>query len=177
MHIKIPDERVGVLVGPNGSVKKTLEDRTGAELDIDSETGSVAVISGDDPLLSIRLMDVVQAIGRGFSPERAISILDDDMLMLDVMDLSNVSNTKSGMARIKGRIIGKDGRTRETMERLTNSKISIYGKTVSLIGNPEQIKVSRTAIEMLIDGAPHGSVYSYLEKKRQELVRSDLGDF
>jgi len=177
LHIKIPDERVGVLVGPNGSVKKTLEDRTGAELDIDSETGSVAVISGDDPLLSIRLMDVVQAIGRGFSPERAISILDDDMLMLDVMDLSNVSNTKSGMARIKGRIIGKDGRTRETMERLTNSKISIYGKTVSLIGNPEQIKVSRTAIEMLIDGAPHGSVYSYLEKKRQELVRSDLGDF
>jgi len=164
-------------VGPNGSVKKTLEDRTGAELDIDSETGSVAVISGEDPLLSMRLVDVVQAVGRGFSPERAISILDDDMLMLDVMDLSNIANTKSGMARIKGRIIGKDGRTRETMERLTNSKISIYGKTVSLIGNPEQIKVTRTAIEMLIDGAPHGSVYSYLEKKRQDLVRSDLGDF
>lgn len=177
MHIKIPDERIGVLVGPNGSVKKTLEDRTGAELDIDSETGSVAVISGEDPLLSMRLIDVVQAVGRGFSPERAISILDDDMLMLDVMDLSNIANTKSGMARIKGRIIGKDGRTRETMERLTNSKISIYGKTVSLIGNPEQIKVTRTAIEMLIDGAPHGSVYSYLEKKRQDLVRSDLGDF
>ncbi len=177
MHIKIPDERIGVLVGPNGSVKKTLEDRTGAELDIDSETGSVAVISGEDPLLSMRLVDVVQAVGRGFSPERAISILDDDMLMLDVMDLSNIANTKSGMARIKGRIIGKDGRTRETMERLTNSKISIYGKTVSLIGNPEQIKVTRTAIEMLIDGAPHGSVYSYLEKKRQDLVRSDLGDF
>jgi len=177
LHIKIPDERIGVLVGPNGSVKKTLEDRTGAELDIDSETGSVAVISGEDPLLSMRLVDVVQAVGRGFSPERAISILDDDMLMLDVMDLSNIANTKSGMARIKGRIIGKDGRTRETMERLTNSKISIYGKTVSLIGNPEQIKVTRTAIEMLIDGAPHGSVYSYLEKKRQDLVRSDLGDF
>lgn len=176
MHIKIPDERIGVLVGPGGSVKKMLEEKTGAELEIDSETGSVTVVSGDDPLKSMRALDVVQAIGRGFSPERAISLLDDEILMLDVIDLSSIAHTKSGVARIKGRIIGKDGRTRETMERLTYSKISVYGKTVAIIGNPDQIRIARTAIEMLIDGAPHGAVYGYLEKKSQELVRSGMVD-
>lgn len=174
MHIKIPGERIGVLVGPSGSVKKMLEERTGAGLDIDSETGAVSIGSSGDPLQAMRLMDVVRAIGRGFSPENALSLLEDEILMLDVMDLSKASSSKSGIDRIRGRIIGKNGRTRETMERLTDCKVSVYGKTVSLIGNPEHVKIARNAIEMLVDGVPHGTVYGYLEKKSQEIVRSEL---
>ena len=98
------------------------------------------------------------------------------MLMLDVIDLSRVCNTKSDMARIKGRIIGKDGRTREITEKLTGVGISVYGKTVGIIGSPEQIRIARAAIEMLMDGAPHGAVYGYLEKKNQELVQSSMGE-
>ena len=120
--------------------------------------------------------DLVRAIGRGFSPERALVILDDEMLMLDVMDLSKMVGTKSDMARLKGRIIGKDGKTREIMEKLSGSKVSVYGKTIALLGYPEQIRVSRAAIEMLLDGAPHGNVYSFLEKKHQELAKEELKD-
>jgi ribosomal RNA assembly protein len=119
-------------------------------------------------------MDLVKAIGRGFSPERALAILDDEMLMLDVLDISKMASTKSDMERIKGRIIGKDGRSREIMERLSGTKVSVYGKTVSVLGYPEQIRVARTAIEMLLDGAPHGNVYSFLEKKHQELAKEEL---
>jgi ribosomal RNA assembly protein len=121
-------------------------------------------------------MDLVKAIGRGFSPERALIILDDDLVMLDVLDLSKITNTKSDMERIKGRIIGKDGRSREIMERLSGSKVSVFGKTVAILGYPEQIRVARTAIEMLLDGAPHGNVYSFLEKKHQELAKDELKD-
>jgi arCOG04150 universal archaeal KH domain protein len=96
------------------------------------------------------------------------------MLMLDVLDISKMASTKSDMERIKGRIIGKDGRSREIMERLSGTKVSVYGKTVSVLGYPEQIRVARTAIEMLLDGAPHGNVYSFLEKKHQELAKEEL---
>ena len=174
MHIKIPVERVGVLIGPGGSVKNLIEERSTARLDIDSETGSVRIESYEDALLAMRVLDVVRSIGRGFSPERALSILEDDMLMLDVLDLSKISGTKSGITRIKGRIIGKSGNTREIMEKTSGAKISVYGKTVAILGYPEQIKVARTAVEMLIDGAPHGAVYSYLEKKSRELTRSAI---
>lgn len=176
MHIKIPADRIGVLVGPTGSVKGMLEEKTGAELVIDSDTGAVEIITGEDPIMAMRLADVVRAIGRGFSPERAFALLEDEILMLDVIDLSRVCNTKSDMARIKGRIIGKDGRTREITEKLTGVGISIYGKTVAIIGNPDQIRIARTAIEMLMDGAPHGAVYGYLEKKNQELIQASMGD-
>jgi len=124
----------------------------------------------------MRVVDLVKAIGRGFSPERALVLLDDEMLMLDVLDLSKMVGTRSDMARIKGRIIGKDGRSREIMERLSGAKVSVYGKTVSLLGSPEQIRIARTAIEMLLDGAPHGNVYSFLEKKHQELIKEELKD-
>jgi len=176
LHIKIPEERVGVLIGPEGSMKKLIEEKSKTLLEIDSESGTVTVESSEDPLMVMRVSDLVRAIGRGFSPERALVILDDEMLMLDVMDLSKMVGTKSDMARLKGRIIGKDGKTREIMEKLSGSKVSVYGKTIALLGYPEQIRVSRAAIEMLLDGAPHGNVYSFLEKKHQELAKEELRD-
>lgn len=176
MHIKIPEERVGVLIGPDGSMKKLIEEKSKTLLEIDSESGTVTIESSEDPLMVMRVSDLVRAIGRGFSPERALAILDDEMLMLDVMDLSKMVGTQSDMARLKGRIIGKDGKTREIMERLSGSKVSVYGKTIALIGYPDQIRVSRAAIEMLLDGAPHGNVYSFLEKKHQELAKEELRD-
>ena len=176
MHIKIPEERVGVLIGPDGSMKKLIEEKSKTLLEIDSESGTVTIESSEDPLMVMRVSDLVRAIGRGFSPERALAILDDEMLMLDVMDLSKMVGTKSDMARLKGRIIGKDGKTREIMEKLSGSKVSVYGKTIALLGYPEQIRVSRAAIEMLLDGAPHGNVYSFLEKKHQELAKEELRD-
>lgn len=176
MDIKIPEERIGVLVGPGGSMKHLIEEKTKTTLEIDSETGTVSIASADDPLQALRVMDLVRAIGRGFSPERALPILDDEMLMLDVLDLSKMAGTKSDMERIKGRVIGKDGKSREIMERLSGARLSVYGKTVALLGYPEQIKIARTAVEMLLDGAPHGNVYSFLEKKHQELAKEELKD-
>ena len=174
MDIKIPEERVCVLGGPGGSMKHLIEEKTKTTLEIDSETGTVSIASAEDPLQGLRVLDLVKAIGRGFSPERALVILDDDMLMLDVMDLSKMVGTRSDMARVTGRIIGKDGRSREIMERLSGARVSVYGKTVSLLGYPEQIRVARTAIEMLLDGAPHGNVYSFLEKKHRDLAKEEL---
>jgi ribosomal RNA assembly protein len=176
LDIKIPEERIGVLVGPGGSMKHLIEEKTKTTLEIDSETGTVSIASAEDPLQALRVMDLVRAIGRGFSPERALPILDDEMLMLDVLDLSKMVGTKNDMARIKGRVIGKDGKSREIMERLSGARLSVYGKTVALLGYPEQIKIARTAVEMLLDGAPHGNVYSFLEKKHQELAKEELKD-
>jgi ribosomal RNA assembly protein len=104
-------------------------------------------------------------------------MLDDDLLMLEVIDLSKYASTNKEMTRLKGRIIGKGGKTREIAENLIGVKISIYGKTVSFIGYPEQIQIMRTAVEMLIEGANHGPVYSFLEKKHKELMQAQLDSY
>ncbi len=173
-HIKVPQDRIGAIIGVEGNVKKAIEEKTGARLEVDSETGVVVVQSEADALKALRASDVIKAIARGFSPEKALRLLDNEDLMLDVIDLSALSDSPADLKRIKGRIIGKGGKTREVIEQMTGAKLSVYGKTISIIGDAEQLATVRAAIDMLIDGAPHSAVYSYLEKKRSELKRSQL---
>ena len=45
-YLKIPQNRVGALIGSNGNVKKSIEKATGTILDIDSDEGTVLKIFG-----------------------------------------------------------------------------------------------------------------------------------
>ncbi len=174
-HIKIPLERVAVLVGPRGKIKELIEEKSTATLNIDSETGDVEIANPTDSLKGMRTKEVVQAIARGFSPEKALKLFDQEMLMFETIDLSNIARTEKDLQRIRGRLIGKDGKTREIFENLTSAYISVYGKTLSLIGYPEQNAVAREGIQMLLEGSAHGPVYSFLEKKKSELKKAELG--
>ena len=174
-HIKIPLERIAVLVGPKGSTKEFIEEKSTASINIDSQSGDVEISEAKDPIKGLRAREVVHAIARGFSPEKALRLLEDELLMLETIDLSNVARTEKDLQRLRGRIIGKDGKTREVFEDLTNVRISVYGKTICLIGYPEHNTVARAGIEMLLKGSAHGPVYTFLEKKKSELKRSDLG--
>ncbi|MCX8171787.1 MAG: hypothetical protein N3E47_07525, partial [Candidatus Bathyarchaeota archaeon] len=48
------------------------------------------------------------------------------------------------------------------------------GHTVAIIGDVEQVNVAREAINMLINGSQHATVYRFLQRKRQELKRRRL---
>lgn len=174
-EVKVTGNRIGVLIGKGGATKKDLEEQTKTAISIDSREGIVRV-EGDDAPLVLRAVEVVQAINRGFSPERAFVLLEDEDLLLDMIDLSGLTDSPRQLDRLRGRIIGKDGRSREQIEHMTDCEISVFGKTVGLIGLPEQIKVARSAIDMLIEGLPHEVVYGFLERKRRE-AKQDIIDY
>jgi arCOG04150 universal archaeal KH domain protein len=171
-YLKIPKERIGVLIGKRGETKERIERLTQTRLDIDSETGVVTIIPDeklDDPLSPWKARNIVKAIGRGFNPEIAMRLIHDNVT-LDIINIPDyVGKSKKAIARQKGRIIGRGGITRQIIHDMTSVDISIYGKTVALIGEFENLMVAREAIEMLLRGARHKSVYSFLEKKKQEL--------
>ncbi|MFH1322450.1 MAG: KH domain-containing protein [Methanobacteriota archaeon] len=174
-HIKIPLDRVAVLVGPKGSIKELIEEKSTTSINIESSSGTVEIMDAKDPIKGMRAREVVHAIARGFSPEKAIKLFDDDFLMFETIDLSNIARTEKDMERLKGRIIGRAGKTREVFEDLTNVRISVYGKTISIIGYPEQNAVARAGIDMLLKGSTHGPVYKFLEKKRTDLKNVEMG--
>ncbi|MDI6718662.1 MAG: KH domain-containing protein [Methanomicrobiales archaeon] len=171
-ELKIPPDRVGALIGKNGATKRFIEEQTETTIGVDSKEGLVTV-QGENIEGVIAAADVAKAIGRGFSPERAFQLLDEDM-MLEVIDLSNAADSPQQLERVRGRVIGRAGRSREQIEDMTGTQISIYGKTVSIIGLPEQIRIARTAIEMLLSGVPHETVFSFLDKKRREAKQEML---
>jgi len=168
-EVKMSGSRIGALIGKGGETKKLLETKTSTTITIDSKEGAVKVEGLDEntvPLL--RAVETINAINRGFSPERAFELLDDEDLLLDMIDLSGLADNPRQLDRLRGRIIGKDGRAREQIEDMTDVEISVFGKTIALIGYPEQLKVARTAIDMLIEGVPHENVFAFLDKKKKE---------
>jgi arCOG04150 universal archaeal KH domain protein len=173
-HVKIPQDRIGVLIGEGGETMREIETRAEVRLDIDSETGSVRVETVGDPITGLKGPDIVKAIGRGFAPEDALELLADDMMMFDIVDLKAASRNSKDMRRNKGRLIGENGRTRELMEELSGAAVVIYGSTLGIIGEPEQVDTVREAAEMILDGAPHGSVYSFLERRHNEMKHKGM---
>jgi len=176
--LKIPKERIGVLIGPEGAVKKGVEEKLKVELQIDSSTGDVTVIlteKAEDPSMLFKAKDVITAIGRGFSPEHAFRLIRDEDALLDVIDLRDFfGRSESDIRRVKGRIIGMNGKTRRIIEELTDTSIAVYGHTVSIIGDMEQVQIAREAIQMLIQGSQHSTVYRFLHRKRRELKKRML---
>ena len=173
-HVKVPDDRIGVLIGQGGETMREIEARAEVRLDIDSESGNVAIEKVGDPVKGLKGPDIVKAIGRGFAPAEALGLLDDDMMIFEIVDIGAATRNKRDLRRQKGRLIGEGGRTRELMEELTGASVTIYGSTLATIGGPKQVEVVREAAEMILDGAPHGAVYSMLEERRQELKHKGM---
>ena len=178
MLIKIPEERVAVLVGRNGYVKKLIERNLHVKLHINSETGNVSIDVAEgfeDPSLLFKAKDVVLAIGRGFSPDHAFTLLNDVDKVLEIIDLRMVfGKSPSNFKRVKGRIIGRSGKTRQRIEESSDAFVSVYGHTIAIIGGIQEVEVARQAIKLLIQGKEHKTVYRYLQKQRHELKKKNF---
>ena len=173
--IKIPKERVGVLIGPEGTTKKNIEQKLSVDLQIDSEAGDVTIMMAEkatDPSMLFKAKDVITALGRGFSPEHAFRLIRDEEAILDIIDLRTVfGKSEADIKRVKGRIIGMNGKTRRIIEELTDTNVAVFGHTVAIIGTVEQVQAAREAIEMLVKGSMHSTVYRFLHRKRRELKK------
>lgn len=168
--IKIPRERIGALIGKRGKVKQQIEKRCGVQIEIDSETGD-AMISSDKPIDQVevfRAIELITAIARGFSPERASRLLEDEEMVFQQMDLHDYAGkSPNALERIKGRIIGEGGKARRMIEELSGASISVYGHTVSFIGNYKEVKLATDAIVLLAKGSMHKTVYTMLQDARR----------
>ena len=174
--VRIPKDRIGVLIGKEGETKAMIEERTKVKLNIDSE-GEVLIddSKNEDPLMQLKIMDIVRAIGRGFSPHHAMRLMDDDEYF-EVINIDDYCGKRHDqLQRVRARVIGSGGKTRRIIEDLTGANLSIYGDTVCIIANSVQMPIARSAVDMILSGSEHAAVYRFLERKRGELRISEMG--
>jgi len=172
--IRIPADRIGALIGPSGKTKKRIEATLKVDLTIDGETGTVDIkVRPDQTDVSVLFVakNMIQAIGRGFSPKNAYELINEDYDLV-IMDIEEyVGRSKNAQGRIKGRIIGKEGKSRSMIEELTGCLVSIYGGTVGIIGPYEMLPVTKEAVEMLINGSFHKTVWNHLYAYRRKMKK------
>lgn len=177
LYLKVSLDRIGVLIGEGGKVKREIEKRTRTRIHVSSSDGTV-VIEPEAPDVSpynlLKAQEVVKAIGLGFNPDKALKLLGEDQVLI-VIDLKQyIGDSPNHLARIKGRIIGEKGKARKTIEEMTSTYISVYDTFVAIIGDYESANVAREAIEMLIQGRQHSTVYKYIDKVMYGIKRRRL---
>lgn len=118
-----------------------------------------SVLMEGEGLELLQAKSIVKAIGRGFSPQNAFRLLKEEN-SLETIELNQFNENR--LKIIKSRLIGTNGKTWKMIESFSGCSLSIYGKTVSLIGTYEQLNIAREAIQMLIRGSNHSKVYGFL---------------
>jgi len=161
--VAIPRERIRILKNDRKAVEK-LENLSESKIKLNDEV----LIECDDVLKTLRIKEVIKAFGRGFDFEDALNLLDEDYYLetIDIKEFSGKSRRR--MITLRGRIIGKEGKTKKLIEKYADVKISIYGKTIGIIGKWNAIMVAKKAIEMILLGSLHSAVYRFLEKNRMK---------
>lgn len=155
--VLLPRDRRGVV---NKAVCDTLKEKLNVECVIKD---NAAELDGEG-LELLTAKNIVKAIGRGFSPEHAYRLLDEEV-QLEIRDLGRLSDAR--IKTIKSRAIGTKGKMRRIIEEDTGALVSVYGKTIAVIGNFEEIKNASEAIDMLINGSEHKTVYRFLQRIRK----------
>ncbi len=171
-ELKIPKSRIAVLIGKSGEVKRQIEAETHTKISVDSAEGDVMLV-GEDGLGLYAAREVVTAVGRGFNPNVARLLLKGDYVF-EKLDLSEHASGKTQFLRLKGRIIGAGGKCRKIIEELAEVNLTIYGKTIGIIGEPANVTMARKAIDLIIRGSMHSTVYRWLEKRRKEMKERRL---
>lgn len=173
---RIPSERIAVLIGTNGKVKKEIETRTKTRIVVDSETGEIE-ISGTSRTSGIdfyKAVGIVTAIGRGFSPENAIKLLKEGYV-LEILKIPEFAGkSEKAISAKRARVIGKKGTARSEIEHKTGCVISIYGKTIAIIGKDEKIGKAKKAVQMLVEGAKHSTAFDFLKREKRDSEKFEL---
>ena len=180
--MKIGKNRIAVVIGKNGETKKQIEDSLGINIILDSKTGDCDIKPNlEHPnykvLNDFTGQKIINGINRGFNPIKAMKLLDDTY-EIEVFNLfDQLGKSEKKIKRMKGRIIGRNGEMRKAIERYAESHISVYGKTISIIAEYNNLQIARSAINMILKGMPHHSVLRFLENKYSEKKKEEFKKF
>ena len=162
--LRTSKKRVGTL---KTSVIREIEERGEVKISVDKE-GDVE-ISGNDGGHEWIAEQVIKAILEGFLPAKAYKLFSDEVF-LDIVDLDASFYRKDNqIERAKSRIIGEAGSAKKKLEELTGTFRNVSSKNqVAIIGTFEELKLAKEAILRILEGAPHTSVYKYLENQNRK---------
>jgi ribosomal RNA assembly protein len=147
---------------------KLVNGKFGHRLELDEDQLYIKITPGPeasvDSILKVR--EMAKAVALGFTPEQAM-LLENDEYVLAVVDLKEYTDKPNHLRRIKGRIIGEGGRAKKTIESLAEVSMVVGDNYVAILGRLDDVEIAKRAVEMLIEGKKHGTVYKFIQNLKR----------
>ena len=144
-----------------------LTDGRYARVEVDERGLYIKITPGPDATVDVilKLKDMAKAVALGFAPDRALQLENEDYI-LAVINLKEYTDKPNHLRRILGRIIGEGGRARHTIEQLAEVDMVVRDNYVAILGKLENVEIAKRAVEMLIEGKKHDTVYRFIQSTK-----------
>jgi len=166
--VLIPVERIKILMDP--ATKIEIEKRGDVKLSLGDE--EEVQVDSKDPFAEWKAIDIVKAIGRGFEPPKAFKLFNEEYVF-KIISLKELFSNEKQRIRYKARIIGTKGKVKTTIEEISGASVCIYGNTISIIGKMDEAALAENAVNMILNGSSHGSVFGMLRKTRHKMQEKE----
>ena len=120
-------------------------------------------------------LGVLEALAMGFTLKQALSLKDEEKIFLKIhiRDFTRRKNLKD----VRSRLIGREGKTRRTIEEISDCDVVIGESKVGIIGSAASVESATQATINIIKGSKQANAYRYLERINSEKKKlpDDLG--
>lgn len=147
--------------------KKEIEEKLNIKVYISK---NLVELEGEDWISLKRVENFFRALELGFEEEDCKKLLKENFNfeIIRIKDFVKNLNNRNRLKELKGRIIGIKGKVKRNIEKLTNSKITIYRNLIGIISDEKNIFLARRSIEMILEGRMHSTVYSFINRRLRE---------
>ncbi|AAL64943.1 KH domain-containing protein [Pyrobaculum aerophilum] len=147
---------------------KLVDGKYGHRVELDEKQLYIKITPGPEATVDsiLKIRDMARAIALGFDPEKAL-MLENDEYTLAVIELKEYTDKPNHLRRIKGRIIGEEGRAKRTIENLAEVSMVVGDNYVALLGKLDDVEIAKRAVEMIIEGKKHGTVYKFIQSVKR----------
>jgi len=164
--ISVPNHRYSPLKENWMKIYTPIVENLDLEVRFNLKTRNVEIRATDktkDPGYLQKAEDFIRAFLAGFEVDDALTLIRLEDLFLDSFEVQDVKPLKGDhLSRAIGRLAGKGGKTKYTIENSTKTRIVLADSKIHILGAYQNIQLAKRAICNLILGAPPSKVYGTL---------------